>query len=167
MSGVLVLNASYEPLHVISIRRAVVLLLKEKAEIVEATERTLRAAEREYPVPLVIRLVTFVRIPHRLSMPLNRRTLFARDEYTCQYCGRQPGRARLTMDHVVPRSRGGMLTWENIVAACSTCNQRKGSRLPHECGMEPRRKPFRPRYMAVAFLGEAQGYEAWSKYIYE
>jgi 5-methylcytosine-specific restriction endonuclease McrA len=167
MSGVLVLNASYEPLHIVSLKRAVVLLLKEKAEIVEAAERTLRAAQGEYPMPLVIRLVTYVRIPHRLMLPLNRRNVFARDQYTCQYCGRQPARARLTLDHVLPRSRGGELTWENIVTACAVCNQRKGNRLPHECGMELLRKPFRPRYMAVAFLSEAQVHDVWAKYISE
>lgn len=165
MSGVLVLNASYEPLQVISVRRALVLLIKEKAELVEAAERTMRAVSYECPLPLVIRLVTYVRIPHRLTLPLNRRNLFARDEYTCQYCGRQPGRALLTMDHVLPRSRGGTLAWENVVAACAPCNQRKGSRLPIECGMVPRRPPFRPRYMAIAFLGESPTQDVWAKYV--
>ncbi len=107
MSGVLVLNASYEPLHIVSVRRALVLLLKEKAELVEAAERTLRSVEEAHPWPLVIRLVSYVRIPQRLTLPLNRRNVFIRDEFTCQYCGRQPGRAHLTMDHVIPRSRGG------------------------------------------------------------
>lgn len=167
MSGVLVLNASYEPLHVIPLRRAMVLLLKEKAEIIEAAERTLRATRAEYPVPLVIRLVTYVRIPHRLTLPLNRRNVFVRDEFTCQYCGRQPGRATLTMDHVIPRSRGGGFSWENIVTACPTCNQRKGNRLPKECGMFPRRPPFRPRYLAIALLGDSSAHEVWSKYLVE
>lgn len=165
MTGVLVLNASYEPLHVISVRRAMVLLLKEKAEIVEAAERKLRAYQRDYPLPLVIRLVTYIRIPRRLTLPLNRRNVFIRDEYTCQYCGRQPGRALLTMDHVLPRSRGGGLTWENIVTACMNCNQRKGNRLPEECGMVPRRAPFRPRYMAIALLSEVRDHHVWAKYL--
>lgn len=167
MSGVLVLNASYEPLHVVSVRRAILLLLKDKAEVVEAAQRTFHALHTEYPVPLVIRLVTYVRIPHRLTLPLNRRNVFIRDEFTCQYCGRQPGRAHLTMDHVIPRSRGGGFTWENIVAACGNCNQRKGNRLPKEIGMTPRRAPFRPRFLAVALLGEAPGNEIWAKYITE
>lgn len=167
MSGVLVLNASYEPLHVISLRRAMVLLLKEKAEIVEAAERKLQTMQREYPLPLVIRLVTYIRIPRRLTLPLNRRNVFIRDEYTCQYCGRQPGRASLTMDHLIPRSRGGGLTWENIVTACVHCNQKKGNRLPEECGMHLRRAPFRPRYMAIAFLAEARDHDVWAKYIGE
>lgn len=167
MTGVLVLNASYEPLHVISLRRAVVLLLKEKAEIVEAAERKLRAVQHEFPLPLVIRLVTYIRIPRRLTLPLNRRNVFIRDDYTCQYCGRQPGRSLLTMDHVVPRSRGGGLTWENIVTACMNCNQRKGNRLPEECNMLLRRQPFRPRYMAIALFAEARDHEVWAKYIPE
>ncbi|MDQ4074911.1 MAG: HNH endonuclease [Chloroflexota bacterium] len=165
MSGVLVLNASYQPLNIVSVRRAIVLLLKEKAELVEAAERTLHSAEEDYPWPLVIRLVTYVRIPHRLTLPLNRRNVFIRDGYTCQYCGRQPGRAHLTLDHLLPRSRGGTLKWENVVTACASCNQRKGDRLPDECGMTPLRAPFRPRYMVVALLSEARGHEMWSKYL--
>lgn len=167
MSGVLVLNASYEPLHVVSVRRAIVLLLKDKAEVIEAAERTFRALHHDVQVPLVIRLVTYVRIPHRLTLPLNRRNVFVRDEFTCQYCGRQPGRANLTMDHVIPRSRGGDFSWENIVAACGACNQKKGNRLPKECNMIPRRAPYRPRFLAVALLGEAPGHEVWAKYIHE
>jgi 5-methylcytosine-specific restriction endonuclease McrA len=167
MSGVSVLNASYEPLHVVSLRRAIVLLLKDKAEVVEAAQRTFNALHHAYPVPLVIRLVTYVRIPHRLTLPLNRRNVFIRDEFTCQYCSRQPGRVHLTMDHVIPRSRGGGFSWENIVTACASCNQRKGNRLPKECGMTPRRAPYRPRFLAVALLGEASGNEVWSKYISE
>ncbi len=165
MTGVLVLNASFEPLHVVSVRRALLLLLKEKAELIEAAEQTLRAPEQEFPWPLVIRLVTYVRIPSRLTLPLNRRTVFMRDEFTCQYCGRQPGRAHLTLDHIMPRSRGGALTWENVVAACSPCNQRKGSRLLSECGMLLRRPPFRPRFLAVALMGEAATHEIWAKYL--
>lgn len=166
MTGVLVLNASYEPLHVVSVRRAITLLLKEKAEIIEATERTLRAARREFPIPLVIRLLSYIRLP-RLTLPLNRRTLFARDGYTCQYCGRQPGRALLTMDHMLPRSRGGTLTWENMVTACTSCNQRKGSRTPQECGMFPLRPPTRPRYMAVLLIGDSPTTNGWSKYLHQ
>lgn len=165
MSGVLVLNASYEPLHVVSVRRAIVLLLKEKAEVLEAAERTFSALSESYPVPLVIRLVTYVKIPHRLTLPLNRRNVFIRDEFTCQYCGRQPGRALLTMDHVVPRSRGGGFTWENIATACANCNQRKGNRLPKEANMHLRRTPFRPRFLAVALLGDSPSHEVWAKYI--
>lgn len=166
MTQVLVLNASYEPLSVVSVRRAVVLLLKEKAEIVEAAEAYLRAEHSTLPVPLVIRLVYFVRIPRSFGLPLSRRTVLARDMYTCQYCGAQPGRALLTIDHVVPRSRGGTTCWENVVTACAPCNRRKGSRTPEEAHMPGPRRPVRPRYLAITWVTGTPPPEAWEKYLY-
>jgi len=165
MQGVLVLNATYEPLSVISLKRAIVLLLKEKAEIIEAAEAVLRSEHLSLPVPLVIRLVYYVRIPNRLALPLTRRTVFARDQYTCQYCGAQPGRGDLTLDHVVPRSLGGETRWENVVTACRVCNQRKGNQMPAQAGLRLRSEPRRPRYVALAFMGEAAQSGVWSKYL--
>ncbi|GAB4559325.1 MAG: HNH endonuclease [Anaerolineae bacterium] len=165
MQGVLVLNATYEPLSIVSLKRAIVLLLKEKAEIVEAAEAVLRSEHFSLPVPLVIRLVYYVRIPRRLSLPLTRRTVMARDHYTCQYCGAQPGRADLTIDHVIPRSQGGETTWDNVVTACRPCNQRKGNRTPEQAGMTPLSHPARPRYVALAFLGETAEVHVWHKYL--
>lgn len=166
MTQVLVLNATYEPMSVVSVRRAVLLLLKEKAEIVEAAEAYLRSAQIQLPVPLVIRLVCYVRIPHRLSLPVSRRTVLARDQYTCQYCGVQPGRAQLTMDHVVPRSRGGETCWENVVTACGPCNRRKGGRTPDEAQMPVLKVPRRPRYLALTLLEGSSAHETWDKYMY-
>ncbi|MBN1134978.1 MAG: HNH endonuclease [Anaerolineae bacterium] len=166
MTQVLVLNATYEPMSVVSVRRAVLLLLKEKAEIVEAAEAYLRSARLQLPVPLVIRLVCYVRIPHRLSLPVSRRTVLARDQYTCQYCGAQPGRAQLTMDHVVPRSRGGETCWENVVTACGPCNRRKGGRTPDEAQMPVLKSPRRPRYLALTLLEASSAHETWDKYMY-
>lgn len=165
MQGVLVLNASYEPLSVVSLKRAVVLLLKEKAEIVEAAEAVLRAEHITLPLPLVIRLVYYVRLPRRLSLPLTRRTILARDHYTCQYCGAQPGRAELTVDHVVPKSQGGKTVWENVVTACRACNQRKGHLSPAQAGLRLRSEPQRPRYVALAFLSEPAQATVWGKYL--
>lgn len=165
MQGVLVLNATYEPLSVISLKRAIVLLLKEKAEIIEAAEAVLRSEHLSLPVPLVIRLVYYVRIPNRLALPLTRRTVFARDQYTCQYCGAQPGRGDLTLDHVVPRSLGGETKWENVVTACRACNQRKGNQMPAQAGLRLRSEPKRPRYVALAFMGESAQSGVWSKYL--
>lgn len=165
MNGVLVLNASYEPLNIVSVKRAIVLLLKEKAELVEAAQAKIRAERLHMDVPLVIRLVTFVPIPRRLPLPLSRRTVLARDMYTCQYCGTQPGRTELTIDHVVPRSRGGGTNWENVVAACGPCNRRKGNRTPEEAAMRLLTMPGRPRFVAVVMLGEASAHEVWSKYL--
>jgi 5-methylcytosine-specific restriction endonuclease McrA len=163
--GVLVLNASYEPLNIVSVKRAVVLLLKEKAELVEAAKAQVRAERLAFDWPLVIRLVTFVPIPRRLPLPLSRRTVLARDLYTCQYCGAQPGRAELTVDHILPRSRGGATTWENVVAACGGCNRRKGNRTPDEAQMRLLSTPSRPRFVAVVMLTESHAHEVWQKYL--
>ena len=120
---VLVLNASYEPINVCTIRRAAVLVLKARAEILEKGEGALHSERLEFDRPCVIRLVRYVRIPrdvHRRK--ITRKAVLARDSYTCQYCGREA--AGLTVDHVIPRSRGGQSVWENIVASCASCNRR-------------------------------------------
>lgn len=166
MSSVLVLNATYEPLSIISMRRAVVLLLKEKAEIVEAAEAELRSEHIKMPMPLVIRLVYYVRIPYRVSLPVTRRTVLARDHYTCQYCGKPSPRHDLTVDHILPRSRGGHTTWENVVTACQRCNGRKGNRTPEEAHMKLRAMPAAPRYVALAMVESADARQAWRKYIF-
>ena len=139
---VLVLNATYEPLNVCSLRRACVLLLKEKAEIIERLERPLRTASTTFPLPRrdPARGVR-PRAPRHFARRITRKAVFARDEYRCQYCG---GGGRLTVDHVVPRSRGGGSSWDNIVTSCAPCNLRKADRLPHEIGMTPRTRPRPP-----------------------
>lgn len=163
---VLVLNASYEPLQIISIRRAVILLLQEKAELVEAAEQKLRASSIAFDTPLVIRLVRYIRIPHRLKLPCSRRGILARDRDTCQYCGIEPGRASLTIDHVKPRSQGGLTTWDNVVTACRECNRKKGGRTPEQANMLLRVKPRQPQYVAFALLGELERHDVWRKYAY-
>lgn len=163
---VLVLNASYEPLQLISIRRAVVLLLQDKAELVEAAQQRLRARGLSLEIPLVIRLVRYIRIPRRLRLPCSRRGVLVRDRETCQYCGEQPGRSHLTVDHVVPRSRGGETTWENVVAACRECNHRKGGRTPEEANMQLLTVPRQPQFVAFALLGELERHDVWRKYAY-
>lgn len=166
MNHVLVLNATYEPLNVVSVRRAVVLLLKEKAEVVEAAGAWLRSEQAAVRVPLVIRLVYYVRIPRRFSLPLSRKAVLARDHYACQYCGVQPGKASLTIDHVMPRSRGGETVWENVITACGPCNRRKGNRTPQEAGMLMLSEPRRPRYLALTLLMGSRAPAVWSKYMY-
>lgn len=163
---VLVLNSSYEPLQLISTRRAVVLLLQEKAEVIEAADQLLRAQGFAIEIPLVIRLVRYIRIPRRLRLPCSRRGVLARDRETCQYCGVQPGRLHLTVDHVMPRSRGGLTTWENIVTACRECNHAKGGRTPEEAKMVLMTVPRQPQYVAFALLGELERHDVWRKYAY-
>lgn len=163
---VLVLNASYEPLQIVSTRRAVVLLLQEKAELVEAAAQRLRAQGFALDVPVVIRLVRYIKIPRRLRLPCSRRGVLTRDRETCQYCGVQPGRTQLTVDHVLPRSRGGLTTWDNVVTACRDCNHRKGGRTPEEANMLLISKPRQPQYVAFALLGELERHDVWRKYAY-
>jgi len=123
-------------------QRATVLLLKDKAEIVEHARFELRSENATLPRPVVIRLVTYVRIPRDThKRKITRRAVFARDGWECQYCG---ARTSLTVDHVIPRSKGGTSGWDNIVASCAPCNRRKGDHLPHQANMHPRRKPGTP-----------------------
>jgi 5-methylcytosine-specific restriction endonuclease McrA len=165
LGQVLVLNATYEPLSIVTVKRAVVLLLKEKAELIEAAQARLRAERFSIPKPLVIRLVYYVKIPRRVSLPVTRRTVLARDNLTCQYCNAIPPRHKLTIDHVLPRSRGGKTAWENVVTACQKCNGRKGSRTPVEANMKLLSQPKRPRYIAIASLASLEAKQAWDKYM--
>jgi 5-methylcytosine-specific restriction endonuclease McrA len=157
----LLLNASFEPLCVVSFRRAVVLVLKEKAEVVARNGGELRSERASIPMPSVIRLTHFVRVPHRNRVPLSRRAVFARDGHRCQYCNR----AAENIDHVVPRSRGGPHTWENVVASCRSCNSRKEDRLPAEVGFHLRRAPHAPHssLWLVATVGSLD--PAWEPYL--
>ena len=161
---VLVLNAGYEPLSLVSVRRAVVLLLREKAEMLEATQQMLYSSSYAMPVPLVIRLVHYVRLPHR-RVPPTRAAIMLRDTYTCQYCTDKPGQLLLTVDHVIPRSRGGEHTWTNLVTACKRCNQRKGNALAEEVGMHLVRRPFEPSYVALVLLSNPVAAERWEQLI--
>jgi len=162
VTHVLVLNASYEPLNVCTVRRALVLVFKGKAEVIEEEPRAIRAASRRFPWPHVIRLVSYVRVPRVTHRKISRKALFARDGFCCQYCGAS---GKLTLDHVVPRSRGGPSAWENIVASCAPCNLRKGSRLPDEAEMHPRRKPRPPAPARFITLSAPAVSERWEPYL--
>src|SRR4029453_8804481 len=140
MQQVLVLNASYEPLNVCSVRRAHVLVFKGKAEVLEDLPRPLRSAGDTFRGPHVIRLVQYVRVPRAVKRKISRRALFARDGWRCQYCG---STGKLTLDHGTPRSGGGASVWENVVTSCAPCNLRKGNRLLDEVQM-PLISPPRP-----------------------
>jgi len=162
MAQALVLNASYEPLSVVSARRAVVLLVREKAELVEGQGRHWSSERLRVPVPTVIRLFRYVRVPFHRRVPLNRRAVFARDEHTCQYCGSSAE----NLDHVVPRSRGGTHTWENVVAACRRCNTRKGDRTLEEVGMRLAIVPRAPRKHGWLLIGlGAPPHPSWHPYL--
>ncbi len=163
MQQVLVLNASYEPLNVCSVRRAHVLVYKGKAEVLEQLSQPLRSASDTYPWPHVIRLVAYVRVPRGVQRKISRRALFARDGWRCVYCGASSG--RLTLDHVVPRSRGGDSVWENVVTSCAPCNLRKGDRLPHEAAMELRKRPRAPAPVLFIRLAAPKIPSTWQPYL--
>jgi len=148
---VLILNASYEPLHVCSVKRAVSLLMHEVAERIEDSDKVLRSPSQLFPVPSVIRLKKFVKRPFRQRVAFNRKNVFRRDEHSCQYCGVKA--SELTLDHVIPRSRKGPTSWENVVACCHKCNARKRDRLPAEANMNLNRKPFAPQFMFSSAFG--------------
>ncbi len=159
----LVLNATFEPINVCSVRRAVVLMLKEKAELIEHGRWELRSERASLSRPMVIRLVSYVRVPrdaHRRK--ITRRAVFARDGWACQYCG---SRSNLTVDHVIPRCKGGTSSWENIVSSCAPCNRRKGDRLPRQANMHPYRTPSTPRAEIFIHVASPTIPAAWRAYL--
>lgn len=156
IAGCLALNSSFEPLTMVPLRRALRLVIDGKAEIVEADLEALVRSERlAYPRPVVIRLTKFIHVPRRFRRQVTNTFLFARDEYTCQYCGRTNSALRqresLTRDHVVPLSRGGLNVWTNVVTACSSCNTRKADRLPEEIGLHPMHAPVEPHFVHLSW----------------
>jgi 5-methylcytosine-specific restriction endonuclease McrA len=161
MRSSLVLNASFEPLSVVSARRAACLVLDDKAEVIEHDGTILRSERLILVSPLVIRLRYMVKVPYHRKTALSRRAVFARDEHRCQYCG---GVAD-SIDHVMPRSRGGLHIWENVAAACRRCNLDKRDRTPDEAGMRLERLPHAPREQAWVTVAVGQVPDAWKPYL--
>jgi 5-methylcytosine-specific restriction endonuclease McrA len=160
---VLVLNATYEPINVCTVRRAIVLMLKAKAEVLEEAEWSLHAERFALARPFVIRLTSYVRVPRDAQRrKITRRAVFARDDWTCQYCG---SRGNLTVDHVIPRSKGGASSWENIVASCAPCNRRKADRTPFQSGMHPARAPRQPHAEIFVRVSSPTIPPAWRAYL--
>jgi 5-methylcytosine-specific restriction endonuclease McrA len=158
----LVLNQNYEPLNVCTVRRAFLLVFRGKAELLQAGRDELRAVSMSYELPSVIRLAQQVRRP-RPQVRLTRREVFARDHGRCQYCGRD---AELTLDHVLPRHRGGRHEWDNVVAACRPCNHRKGGRTPAEARMVLSGQPFRPAASHASVFGPyLERYAEWAPFL--
>jgi 5-methylcytosine-specific restriction endonuclease McrA len=147
---VLILNVNFEPLHVCNTRRALGLIMSGKAEIILNGRGVIHSSTAVHEIPSVIRLSHYIRRP-RPRVSLSKREILRRDEFTCQYCGRQM--RYLTIDHVIPRHRGGPHTWQNLVAACASCNRQKGGKSPYEAGMTLRRQPFEPRATASYRFG--------------
>jgi 5-methylcytosine-specific restriction endonuclease McrA len=163
MGRALVLNASYEPLGVVASRRAVVLVLAEKADMLHETGLCLRSERIRLPVPSVIRLRYLVKVPYQRRVNLSRRAVLFRDGSRCQYCGRDAD----SIDHVVPRSRGGAHAWDNVVAACRRCNLAKGNRLLGEITMTLRRPPMPPKQLSWLAVTVERVPEQWKPYLGE
>jgi 5-methylcytosine-specific restriction endonuclease McrA len=161
MAHTLVLNATYEPLGVVPSRRALLLVLARKAISVEESGSVVHSATRTCSIPSVIRLSRFVRVPYRTGVPLTRRALFARDGGRCAYCGN----AATSVDHIVPRSRGGRHEWENVVAACSRCNRVKADRSVADLGWRLHTVPARPTGAAWRVLASGRHDPIWTPYL--
>jgi len=162
---VLVLNQTYEPLNICRVRRAVVLIYENKAEMLENGSGFIHSVNYKFPVPSVIRLSAMIKRPHRSVRKMTRLEIFKRDQYTCQYCGKVT--RNLTLDHVIPRYRGGQHTWENVVSACVPCNRRKAGRTPKEAGMKLVGQPSQPRVTGLFYIPAHYPYiqSEWQKYL--
>jgi 5-methylcytosine-specific restriction endonuclease McrA len=161
---VLILNQSYEPLTICNIKKAVILMYLGKAELVLKDDgKAIRSIYSNYPWPSVIRLSRFVRVPYK-KVVLTRKNILRRDGYKCAYCGR--GDLTLTIDHIIPKARGGDDAWENLVSACTNCNNQKGDRTPHEAGLSLLVKPFKPSH--IMFIKNVVGRidDKWKPYLY-
>lgn len=160
---VLVLNANFEPINICDMRRAVGLIMAEKASLVENGRGEIKTVSASFPRPSVIRLQKMINRP-RPQMKLTRREVFRRDNYTCQFCGKKT--ADLTIDHVIPRHLGGKHVWRNVVAACPACNHRKGGRLLEEVNMRLLRQPSEPPTSAQYVFGRhLDQYQEWEVYL--
>ena len=162
---VLVLNADYQPLNVCALPRAVCLIYLGKAQILETRQFPLRTINRDYPNPSVIRLQAYIRKP-LTAVKLSRKSVLARDNFTCQYCGKRE--KNMTVDHVVPKKNGGKTVWENLVCSCRSCNSRKGGRTLKESALKLRRKPFKPHFVLpnhYTQLANRNFDDSWWKYL--
>ena len=160
----MVLNQNYEPLSICNVKKAIILLFLDKAEIiVESDTRVLRSISRIIPLPSVVKLLHYIKVPYK-NIILSRKNILRRDNHQCQYCGN--GHGSLTIDHIMPKSRKGDETWENLVCACVDCNNRKGDRTPDEARMPLMKKPIRPNH--VMFLRQFVGNvnDGWKPYLF-
>jgi|UniRef100_A0A7C4ARD1 5-methylcytosine-specific restriction endonuclease McrA len=147
MEAVIVLNAGYEFIGLISWQRAMVLLFNGKVEVVKHSDRIVRTVKETFRVPAIVRLYKFIRQIYKREVPFSRKNILVRDSYTCQYCGREFPPCDLTIDHIVPKVQGGDNNWSNVVTSCKACNIRKGGMTPRQAGMRLIRQPFKPTIM--------------------
>jgi 5-methylcytosine-specific restriction endonuclease McrA len=167
MDRTLLLNTTFEPLNVLPWKKAVTLIYLGKVQVVKEYDREIQGVSIRIKQPAVIRLTRFVRSNH-VNVKFSRKNIFMRDDFTCQYCGERFDPKHLTCDHIMPRSRGGITEWSNIVTSCTRCNVMKGDKLPDEVDMYPRKKPSRPAgfYMLMLHVGVRVFPEHWKDYIF-
>jgi 5-methylcytosine-specific restriction endonuclease McrA len=163
MTSVLVLNCTYEALGIVELRRAVRLVFAGKAEVLHADEGELRSTSIVIRLPSIVRMLYFIN-RRRPRVALTKKNVLLRDEYRCAYCGAKGDRA-MTVDHVLPSSRGGRSAWENLVACCAACNNRKRDRTPEEAGMPLRVKPREPRHIPYVVIKRHTAADEWLKYL--
>jgi 5-methylcytosine-specific restriction endonuclease McrA len=168
MEHTLLLNATFEPLKVVSWQRAMTLWVQGRVEILETHDREVRAVSFSFKLPSIVRLLRFVRVKNLQAVKFSRANIYARDDYTCQYCGRHFEPEDLTFDHVVPVAQGGRRSWENIVTCCVRCNRTKDNRTPEQAGMALQRQPRRPAATAVfrVTFGVRKMPASWRDYLY-
>lgn len=161
---VLILNQSFEPISVCSARKALCLIYLTKAEMIAKEEnRFIRSVSYKMPYPSVIRLSRYIRVPYK-KIELSRRNIMRRDGFRCQYCGAKT--KELTIDHIIPKSRGGFDSWDNLVTACKVCNNKKGSRTPEESGLALIKKPRRPHHILfiTQYMGKVD--DKWKPFLF-
>ena len=162
-SKVLLLNQNYEPMSVVSAKKAIILFYLQKVEIIEKRDRMVRSQKVAFPLPSIVRLLCYVHIP-RKKVELTRRNILKRDGYRCQYCG--TNRGPLTVDHVIPRTQGGLDTWENLVCACVACNNKKGSKTPEQARMRLLKQPRKPNYLFFMQYLIGVSEDSWKPYLF-
>lgn len=162
----LILNAGYEPMQMVSWQRALCLVLAQKAEVVAEYGELVRSVSTSFALPSVVRLTRYVRVVQTLGfVRCTRKNVLMRDNFQCQYCGVRCRATSITIDHVVPRARGGRTTWNNVVAACHTCNRSKGSLPLERCGMKLMRKPRRPAWRDILSDSQKESMADWLPYM--
>ncbi len=163
---ILILNFSYEPLQFCTAKRGIIMVLSGRAEKIESNGYIVRSPNQNFALPTVIRVLKMVRRNYGKGLSFSKKNIMRRDNYTCQYCGIREN--MLTVDHVIPKSRGGGTSWTNVVVACKPCNLKKGSRTAVEAGMPLKKKPFRPNFHYHSFVipsASEEHLESWYKYL--
>lgn len=160
---VLVLNQNYEPLSICNVKRAIILVYKGKAEIIERHDYEIRSVSGSFPLPSVVRLVVYIKAP-RNEIEFSRRNIIKRDRHQCQYCGTKQG--PMTTDHVIPRTLGGEDNWENLVCACVVCNKKKGNKTPAQAGMKLLRQPRKPHRILFIHYFVTIPDQRWKPYLF-